>query len=744
MDHTTDSPEHDLIDAARKTADKLSSVLGAAMPAGDLFPGYDVVRQVGRGGQGVVYEATQRATKRKVAIKAMRGGVFITARERTRFQREVEFAARLQHPNIVSVLDSGIHQGRDFFVMEYVEGARIDQVEHPGSSSVRETLGLMAEVCDVVDYAHQRGVLHRDLKPSNIIIDGRRQPHVLDFGLAKAMDPAASSAGGITISEPGQILGTLGYMSPEQSRGQFEQMSVRSDVYSLGAMTYQLLTGALPCRMDGALNDILERIAHQDPARPSSVRRQLDADIDAILLKALDKAPARRYPTAGELGADIRRYLADESIQARRIGMPTRVARWTRRHRAVSAVSVAALTIIITIGVTSIVQLQAQASQNRLVSEFLQELLALFDPEKGVTPKEVLKQALDKQAEKVEEALSGNPGAEAEVRNTLGELYTKNGEYKAAEEQLRLALAIRVEQYGESSLETAETQRNLGFALKQMNQFEEAEALYRAGLGTLRERLDANDYQIAYDLTYLGGLLHWTGKLDEAEEVLNESLAIRLQISDEDEEKPRKVAIGQNMLALVRLDKQDYAGAEALFRDALGVFREKLSETEPLRAAMCSKNLADCLRATGQLAEAEARAREALEIFQRVLPGDHPDVGGSLIILGRILTQKGDLVTAQESLQRVVEIYRAKLGEDHTRTGKAQSVLGECLTLQGKFLEAEPLLLEGYQTIEAAPGRVLSDATDALTRIVNHYNASGRPSLAAQYQAKLDTAKPAE
>ena len=234
MDQTIGNADHDLIDAARKTADKLAGVLGATVPAADLFPGYDVVRQVGKGGQGVVYEAVQRATKRTVAIKAMRGGVFITARERTRFQREVEFAARLQHPNIVSVLDSGIHQGRDFFVMEFVEGARIDQVESPGKSSVRETLGLMAEVCDVVDYAHQRGVLHRDLKPSNIIIDERRQPHILDFGLAKAMDPAASSAGGITISEPGQILGTLGYMSPEQSRGQFEQMSVRSDVYSLG------------------------------------------------------------------------------------------------------------------------------------------------------------------------------------------------------------------------------------------------------------------------------------------------------------------------------------------------------------------------------------------------------------------------------------------------------------------------------------------------------------------------------
>jgi serine/threonine-protein kinase len=176
--------DHDLIDAARKTADQFASLLGSATPATELFPGYDVVRQIGRGGQGVVYEAVQRATKRHVAIKAIRGGAFVTPHERIRFRREVEFAARLQHPNIVSVLDSGIHQGNDFFVMEYVQGSRIDQIETPGAGPVRDTLGRLAAICDVVDYAHQRGVLHRDLKPSNVIIDERGQPHILDFGLA--------------------------------------------------------------------------------------------------------------------------------------------------------------------------------------------------------------------------------------------------------------------------------------------------------------------------------------------------------------------------------------------------------------------------------------------------------------------------------------------------------------------------------------------------------------------------------
>ncbi len=747
MDSRASIPDHDLIDAARKTADQLASVLGASMPVADLFPGYDLVRQIGRGGQGVVYEATQRATKRRVAIKAMRGGAFITPRERARFQREVEFAARLQHPNIVSVLDSGIHQGHDFFVMEYVEGPRIDQAEIPGNCPVRETLGLIASVCDVVDYAHQHGVLHRDLKPSNVLIDERGQPHILDFGLAKAMDPASSSAGGMSISEPGQILGTLGYMSPEQSRGQFEQMSVRSDVYSLGAMTYQLLTGALPCRLDGGLNDILERIAHQDPARPSSIRRKLDADIDAILLKALDKSPANRYPTAGEFAADIRRFLADEPIQARRMGLPTRIVRWTRRHRAVAALSAVVILMAVATTVNVFLRLQAQALQAQekalqlqeeakksgLVSGFLKDILVLFDPNKTGSARTMLIQTLDNRAQMVGELLSVNPAAEAEVRNTLGELYTNLSLFPKAEEQLRRALAVRQGLYGDKHLEVAQTQRNLGFVLKETNRLPEAEALYRQDLSTLRELLDPDDDQIAYDLTYLGGLLLAKRDYDEAQRVLNESLEIRRRHLPEDH---RKIAIVKNMLALVRLDEGDHVGAEQLFRDVLLVYRRDLSETEPLRVATCLNNLADCLRRRAQFVEAETDCREGLEIRRKTLPGDHVEVAGSLLVLGRIMAQKGDLPAAQEALKRCLEIRQAKYPKGHPKTAVAQSALGECLTRLGQFAEAEPLLVSSYETLEAARGRQFPETADALRRIIDLYTAWGQPDKAAEYQAK--------
>lgn len=301
---------------------------------------------------GIVFEAYQEATGRRVAIKFLPDAAAATPAARMRFEREVDLVARLQHPNIVGVLDSGIHSGRYWYAMEYIDGKsfdeylgapdstpRADATAAPGAAAVdpRRVLRLIAAIADAVDFAHQHGVLHRDLKPSNVVIDERGQPHVLDFGLAKGIDPTGSSAD-VTLSEPGQLLGTLAYMSPEQSRGRSDQVSVRSDVYALGAMAYESVTGRPPIAVDGALVDVLDRIAHRDPPRPSTIRGRLSVDIDAMLLKALNKSPAARYATAGEFAADIRRFLNHEPILARRIGQATRAMRWARRNKATAII----------------------------------------------------------------------------------------------------------------------------------------------------------------------------------------------------------------------------------------------------------------------------------------------------------------------------------------------------------------------------------------------------------------------
>jgi len=335
--------------------------------------GYDLIDEIGRGGMGVVYEAYQRSTGRRVAIKLVGTIVAASTAGRRRFEREVELVARLQHPNIVSVFDSGLKRGQYYLVMEYIDGSPLDRwvaerFAAAGSERARTrgVLGLMARLCEAVDYAHQRGVLHRDLKPTNVLMDVRGEPHVLDFGLAKPIADAESlrAAAALTIAEPGQIVGTLGYMAPEQARGESERVSVRSDVYSLGVILFELLTARLPIDLSGSLHDCLRRISEQEAPPPSRAGGAgIPADLDAIVLKALAKEPAQRYATAAELAADLRRFLDHRPIVARRIGATARLVRWVRRNRAVAAVGGIAAIALLGVGVISAVRIAVERSR---------------------------------------------------------------------------------------------------------------------------------------------------------------------------------------------------------------------------------------------------------------------------------------------------------------------------------------------------------------------------------------------
>ncbi|MEP0847423.1 MAG: serine/threonine protein kinase [Phycisphaerae bacterium] len=264
-------------------------------------------------------------------------------RARRRFEREVELVARLQNPAIVALIDSGVCRGRYFYVMEFVEGEPLDlwwrsagRADAPTrfDRRVRPLLRTFVAACEAVHYAHQRGVAHRDLKPSNMLVDAAGRPHVLDFGLAKAMDPESGRWLDATLSEPGQLLGTLGYMPPEQARGDADASSVRSDVYSLGAILYELLTGRLPCDTRGPLSQVVERIASTDPPRPSSVVPELPRDLEAVVLKSLEKSPDRRYSGEDELAADVERRLAHEPVLARPAGVWRSAWQFARRNRA--------------------------------------------------------------------------------------------------------------------------------------------------------------------------------------------------------------------------------------------------------------------------------------------------------------------------------------------------------------------------------------------------------------------------
>jgi T5SS/PEP-CTERM-associated repeat protein len=347
-------------------------------------PGYHDLRQAGRGGQSIVYSAIQRSTKRRVAVKFLLQGSLASTAHRQRFEREVDLIAGLQHPNIVHLYDRGLtEQGQPYYVMEYIEGVALDEyVEERGkladtvgresretrharsdegqtggtasaagrSWSTNDTLILFAKICDAIGAAHRRGLVHRDIKPSNIRIDREGEPHILDFGLAKSLGGGVADGSSAAVSLTGEFMGTLAWASPEQIDGVPTRIGPRTDVYSLGVVLFQMLTGRFPYEIFGGFGEVADRIRNAEPPRPSALAKGVDGEIDTILLKCLAKEPERRYADAGELARDIRHYLGGEPIEAKADSSFYRLRKRFHRH----GMTIGLVVALLAVGVISV------------------------------------------------------------------------------------------------------------------------------------------------------------------------------------------------------------------------------------------------------------------------------------------------------------------------------------------------------------------------------------------------------
>jgi len=742
-------------------------------PGAEIGP-YRLISQLGEGGMGVVYHALQfQPIHRDVALKIIKPGMD-SRQVIARFESERQALAVMDHANIARVFDAGATaNGLPYFVMELVHGVPITQYCDSERLNVRERIELFIPVCQAIQHAHQKGVIHRDIKPSNILVaDQEAKPiaKVIDFGLAKALGHQLSDA--TMMTSLGTVVGTLDYMSPEQAELTRQDIDTRSDVYSLGAVLYELLAGTTPLEHERLVKagyvEALQQIRKQEPALPSlrlrcspssaevAARRRSDpgrlpkllhGDLDWIVMRALDKDRARRYNSSSDLAADLVRYLRNEPVMACRPSAAYRAGKFVRQHRFGVAVAASVALLLMAFSITMALQArriarerdranqEAQASQR--VAEFLTELFRVSDPSETRGNTITAREILDKGADRIVHELKGQPAIQARLMDTIGEVYKNLGLYGRAAPLFENALVTRRRVLGNEHVEVADSLEHLGLLDFLNGDWVTAEKLMRQALSMRRKLLGDEHLDVTQSLSDLGQLLRQKETqhdVDEAERNYREALATRRKLLGG--EHPAIAESLNNLGMVLYANKRNYAAAEPLLREAVAM-NARLLGKEDQEVATTTNNLALLLRDKGEYAEAEVLFRQAIAIDRRILGDGHPTIAIFVNNLARLLQHKGDYDAAELQYRQAIEVYRKTYPEDHWEIATVKSLLGACLMEARRYGEAEPLLLESYPIIRSNFGGSHNRTIVALRRIVDLYNAWGQPQKAARFAAML-------
>lgn len=659
--------------------------------AGHRVGRFVVQRVLGRGAMGIVYEARQENPSRHVALKVIRGRHYIDDRHVRLFEREVQALARLDHPGIASIYEAGCtDDGEHYFAMELIDGRSLTTYASDGRLSTQERIRLFLEVCDAILYAHQRGVIHRDLKPGNILVGAPGRPKVLDFGLARITESDIQAT--MPDTELGRIQGTLAYMSPEQAGGDPSRIDLRSDVYSLGVILYELLTDRLPHDTESAsLPEAIRLIRDEPPRRPSTICRALRGDLETIVLKALEKDPERRYATVEALADDLCRHLDSLPILARPPSTIYHLRMFAKRNRGLVAGVMLAMAVLIagTAGMT-VLMLRAQRAETEAlrlarleqeqraqteqaldratteaakatqVQDFLLGMLAAADPAQRGRPDVTVRDMLDLASRRINMDPADQPEVRAALDTAIGASYRELGLYESALTHLQRALETNIQLFGERSPPVAESLRQLASAHLVGSQYILAEQHARQALDIMESAMPEELARHAELNCEVGYALQYQGKLRDAQEQYERAIDLYRRVGD----TGPGYLDAQRHLALVERAFGRHAEAEQRIRQVL-TGRRALSPEGSAATAQTLNSLGTILESQGKLAEAEEVHRETLAMRTKVYGPDHPILAESLNNLGMVLEAQNRLVDAANILNQAVLVRRKCSGPDH-------------------------------------------------------------------------------
>jgi tetratricopeptide (TPR) repeat protein/predicted Ser/Thr protein kinase len=665
---------------------------------------YRILRLLGEGGMGAVYEAEQDHPRRRVALKVIKAA-WVGPEALRRFELESQTLGRLHHPGIAQIYEAGTADttfgSQPFFAMEIVHGVPLVSYANTRQLTTKQRLLLIIKICEAVEHAHRNGIIHRDLKPGNILVDETGQPKILDFGLARVTDGDMQAT---RQTEMGQLLGTLAYMSPEQVSGDPFALDNRSDVYAIGVMLYELLAGKLPYDVSRSVYEVARTIQQVDPSRLGSVNRSYRGDVEIIVAKALEKDKTRRYASAAELSADIRRYLEDQPIAAKPASTAYQLQKFARRHKALVA-GVAAVFFTLIVGVVistwqavrarrAEARAQTEAATAQAVVNFLQnDLLAQASANKQAGPSTKpdpdlkVRTALDRAADRIQGKFANQPEVEAEIRNTIGDTYDDLGMYPEARKQLEQAAQLETRALGSKNPKTLHSLGLLGYVLYQQGDMTKAETLLTQLLEDDRRVLGPEHPDTLRAAKNLATVYMAEAKYPQAQALDEQALEAARRVWGP--ENPETLSV-MNNLALIYGDEGKLALTESTRSQILEIYRRTLGPEHP-NTLMSMNNLANAYFAQNKNEQALALRIQTLDLYRRVLGPEHPDTLRAMLNLASSYSMAGKYAEAEALDSEGLSIRRRVLGPEHPSTLRTMGGLADIYQSEGQYAKAESL-----------------------------------------------------